>query len=85
LHKRAKLFEKVGNEMHEVIEAWLHGRELTTEQNVAAQLVLNLARDYDEKRFTSTAEALRRSWNDLRALLKPAEIDFDPLHDLLTR
>lgn len=71
--------------MHQVIEEWLAGCELTAEQNVLGVMLVNLAKDYDEKRFTSTMEALRRSYNDLRDQLKPADADFDPLRELMTR
>lgn len=71
--------------MQQVIEEWLAGCELTTEQNVLAVMLVNLAKDYDDKRFTSTMEALRRSYNDLREALRPADKDYDPLRDLLTR
>jgi hypothetical protein len=69
----------------EAIKAWLAGRELTAEQNVMAVMVLNLARDYDEKRLTATSEACRRTFNDLRASLAPVVEEYDPLRDLLTR
>jgi hypothetical protein len=84
-HKRFELFEKEGKVMHEVITHWLKSCELTAEQNVLAVMLTNLAKDYDDKRFTSTMEALRRSYNDLREQLKPADADFDPLRDLMTR
>ena len=71
--------------MQQVIEEWLAGCELSTEQNVLAVMLVNLAKDYDDKRFTSTMEALRRSYNDLREALRPADKDYDPLRDLLTR
>ena len=71
--------------MQQVIEAWLNGRELTTDQSVQAVMLVNLAIDYDDKRATSTMEAFRRTFNDFRKELELDEIEFDPLAKLLTR
>lgn len=71
--------------MEQAIKDWLTGYELDDEQTVFALLLLGLAKDYDEKRFTATAAELRRTFNDLRESLKPVEIEFDPLREMLSR
>lgn len=71
--------------MQEVIEQWLSGCELTLEQRVLAGLLLTLAKEFDAKPHTSTAAELRKTYLELRSSLKPADADFDPLRDLITR
>jgi len=71
--------------MEEIIKAWLQAFELDDEQAVFAFMLVNLARDYDEKRLTATSEAMRRTFNDLRETLKPVEVEFDPLREMLNR
>jgi hypothetical protein len=71
--------------MRETIELWLNGCELTLEQRVLAALLLTLASEFDAKPHTSTAAELRKTYLELRSSLKPADAEFDPLRDLITR
>lgn len=71
--------------MLETIQAWLNTIELNEETSVHAQICLKLAESFDNDGHTSTAEALRRSVNDLKKLIANAKVEIDPLSELLTR
>lgn len=67
------------------VQKWVATLALDVETSVHADLALALAQKYDEKGETSTAAELRRTINDLKAMLanKPAEPT--ELEKLLTR
>lgn len=67
------------------IETWLNTLELNLEQKVLAGLCLKLAESFDTEANTSTAAELRKTILELQRQLKTANVDFDPLDDLLTR
>jgi hypothetical protein len=71
--------------MLETIQTWLDTIELNEETSVHAQICLKLAESFDNDGHTSTAEALRRSVNDLKKLIANAKAEVDPLSELLTR
>jgi hypothetical protein len=71
--------------MLETIQTWLNTIELNEETSVHAQICLKLAESFDNDGHTSTAEALRRSVNDLKKLIANAKVEIDPLSELLTR
>ncbi len=71
--------------MLETIQTWLNTIELNEETSVHAQICLKLAESFDNDGHTSTAEALRRSVNDLKKLIANAKAEVDPLSELLTR
>jgi hypothetical protein len=71
--------------MEEAINAWLSACELDAEQNILAVLVRRLAAEFDAKPHTSTAAELRKTYLELRASLKPTDLDFDPLREMMQR
>ena len=71
--------------MKEIIEKWLATLELSLDQQVLANLTLRLAEDYDNSGNTSTAGELRKTLNELKRALKEAQVEFDPLEELLKR
>jgi hypothetical protein len=71
--------------MLETIQKWLDTVELNEETSVHAKICLKLAESFDNDGHTSTAEALRRSVNDLKKLLASQTVEVDPLAELLTR
>ena len=70
--------------MLETIQQWLATVELNEETSVHAKICLKLAESFDNDGHTSTAEALRRSVNDLKKLLQN-KVEIDPLAEMLTR
>jgi len=70
--------------MLETIQQWLNTVELNEETSVHAQICLKLAESFDNDGHTSTAEALRRSVNDLKKLLQN-KVEIDPLAEMLKR
>jgi hypothetical protein len=70
--------------VYESTKTWIETLELTIETRVLADLALGLAARYDEKGETSTAGELRKTLNELRAMVGAVE-KVDPLEQLLTR
>ncbi len=70
--------------VYESTKTWIDTLELTIETRVLADLALGLAARYDEKGETSTAGELRKTLNELRAMVGAVE-KVDPLEQLLTR
>lgn len=70
--------------VYESTRAYIETLELTIETRVLADLALGLAGRYDEKGETSTAGELRKTLNELRAMVGAVE-KIDPLEDLLKR
>ena len=71
--------------MEETISKWLETLELDAEKMVHAKICVELAKSFDLDGHTSTAEALRRSVNDLKKLVAAAKADVDPLTEMLKR
>jgi hypothetical protein len=71
--------------MEHVIKEWLLQLELDHSETVQAVMLVNIAKDYDEKRLTSTYEAMRRTFNDLCKSLGLSTEEFDPLAEMLKR
>jgi hypothetical protein len=71
--------------MEETIQSWLDTLELDAEKMVHAKICIELARSFDLDGHTSTAEALRRSVNDLKKLVASARVEIDPLAEMLKR
>ena len=69
----------------ERIQKWLDTLDLNLEQLVLAELVLALAREFDDKRNTSTAAELRKTMLELQRTLKGSGEEYDPLAEMLTR
>jgi hypothetical protein len=70
--------------MLQTVATWLETLELDVETQVHADLALALAARYDDKGETSTAGELRKTINELKAMIgKPAEVN--PLRELLKR
>mgnify|MGYP000712289275 FL=1 len=70
--------------VYESTKTWIETLELTIETRVLADLALGLAARYDEKGETSTAGELRKTLNELRAMVGAVK-KVDPLEQLLTR
>lgn len=70
--------------IYEVTKKWLDTLALDIEAQVYANLALALASRYDEKGETSTAGELRKTLNELKAMLGNNE-DVSPLQELLRR
>ena len=68
----------------ETVKAWVASLDLNIETAVHADLALALAAKYDEKGETSTAAELRRTINDLKAMLG-TKTELSPLQELLKR
>ena len=71
--------------MEQTIREWLDTLTLDAETGVHAELVLALARMFDENPLTSTLAELRRTKNDLRRLLDSEKDTYDPLEEILRR
>jgi len=71
--------------MEQTIREWLDTLTLDAETGVHAELVLALARMFDEQPLTSTLAELRRTKNDLRRLLDSEKDTYDPLEEILRR
>lgn len=71
--------------MLETIQKWLETIELNEETSVHAKICLKLAESFDTDGHTSTAEALRRSVNDLKKLIALQTVEVDPLEQMLKR
>jgi hypothetical protein len=70
--------------MLQTVATWLETLELDVETQVHADLALALAARYDDKGETSTAGELRKTINELKAMIgKPVEVN--PLRELLKR
>jgi hypothetical protein len=70
--------------IYETTKKWIETLELDVESQVHADLALALASRYDEKGETSTAGELRKTLNELKAMIgKPVEVN--PLRELLKR
>jgi hypothetical protein len=68
----------------ETTKNWIDTLQLDVESQVHADLALALASRYDDKGETSTAGELRKTLNELKAMIgKPAEVN--PLRELLKR
>lgn len=70
--------------LYETVKKYLETMELNVETLVLANLALGLAARYDEKGETSTAGELRKTQNELRAMVASVPT-IDPLDELLTR
>ena len=71
--------------MLETIQEWLDTLELDAEKSVHAKICQELAASFDSDGHTSTAEALRRSVNDLKKLVANSKAEVDPLAEMLKR
>jgi hypothetical protein len=70
--------------IYETTLKWIATLQLDVESSVHADLALALARRYDDKGETSTAGELRKTINELKAMIgKPEEVS--PLRELLKR
>lgn len=69
----------------ETVKKWVETLALDIETAVHANLCLALAQKYDEKGETSTAAELRRTINDLKAMLANVPAEPTELEKLLTR
>lgn len=69
----------------ETTKKWLATLELDVESQVHADLALALAARYDEKGETSTAGELRKTLNELKAMIANRSAEPDELEQLLTR
>ena len=69
----------------ETTKKWLETLELDVESQVHADLALALAARYDDKGETSTAGELRKTLNELKAMLANRQAEPDELEQLLTR
>lgn len=67
------------------IQNWLDTLELNLEQKVLAGLALRLAKSFDSDPHTSTAAELRKTVLELQRQLTAAQIEFDPIEELLKR
>jgi hypothetical protein len=70
--------------MLEIIKTYLDTLELDEESQVHASLALALAARYDDKGETSTAGELRKTINELKAMISKPE-SISPLQELLKR
>jgi hypothetical protein len=70
--------------VHEATKKYVDTLALNVETTVLADLALGLAKRYDEKGETSTAGELRKTLNELRAMVASVPV-IDPLDELLTR
>jgi hypothetical protein len=70
--------------VYESTAAYIETLDLTIETRVLADLALGLASRYDDKGETSTAGELRKTLNELRAMVGAIE-KVDPLEALLKR
>jgi hypothetical protein len=52
---------------------------------VLAGIALALAKEFDDKRNTSTAAELRKTILEIKSVLGSANVEVDPLEKLLTR
>lgn len=70
--------------IYETTLKWIETLSLDVESSVHADLALALAKRYDDKGETSTAGELRKTINELKAMIgKPEELS--PLRELLKR
>jgi hypothetical protein len=70
--------------IYETTKNWIETLQLDVESQVHADLALALASRYDDKGETSTAGELRKTINELKAMIaKPVEAN--PLRELLKR
>lgn len=69
----------------ETTKKWLATLELDVESQVHADLALALAARYDDKGETSTAGELRKTLNELKAMISNRQAEPDELEQLLTR
>jgi hypothetical protein len=70
--------------VYESTRAYIETLPLNIETKVLADLALGLAARYDDKGETSTAGELRKTLNELRAMIGAVE-KVDPLEALLKR
>jgi hypothetical protein len=71
--------------MREKLELWLSGLTLDPRTSVLADLVLELAADYERTRNTSTAEAIRKNIMEISRVNDIPEPEVDPLAELIKR
>jgi len=64
---------------------WLDTLELNTELKVLSGIALALAKEFDDKRSTSTAAELRKTILEIKSVIAGSTIEVDPLEKLLTR
>jgi hypothetical protein len=70
--------------IYETTKRWIETLELDVESQVHGDLALALASRYDDKGETSTAGELRKTINELKAMIgKPEQVN--PLRELLKR
>jgi hypothetical protein len=67
------------------LELWLKGLTLDARTTVLAELVLELAADYERTRNTSTAEAIRKNIMEISRVNDSPEPELDPLAELIKR
>lgn len=70
--------------VYESVKKYIATLALDVSSQVLADLALGLAERYDEKGETSTAGELRKTLNELRAIIGNRP-EVDPLEELLTR
>lgn len=70
--------------IYETVANWIETLQLDVTSQVHADLALALARRYDDKGETSTAGELRKTINELKAMLDTVE-EVSPLKELLKR
>lgn len=71
--------------IEKALQDWLEPISLSLEQRVIAGLALKLAHQFDLEPHTSTAAELRKTILELQRQLQAAQVEFDPIEQLLTR
>lgn len=66
------------------ITAYLADRTLSIDEQVLAELCLQLALNYDANPQTGTAAEFRKTFSDLRKMLSN-QVEIDPLAEMLKR
>ena len=71
--------------IEKALQDWLEPISLSLEQRVIAGLALKLAHQFDLEPHTSTAAELRKTILELQRQLQAAQVDYDPIEQLLKR
>jgi hypothetical protein len=71
--------------MRDKLQTWLDTLVLDAKTAVLADLVLELAADYERTRNTSTAEAIRKNIMEINRAQDVPEPELDPLQELIKR
>lgn len=70
--------------VEKALGTWLKDKALSLDQMVMAELLLALAKDFDQKTNTSTAAEIRKTYLELKRSLGDDQ-SHDPLESLLKR